>query len=94
MFVGVFNEGIYRTNLEGKGWENIRFGPGPALSVYCLAIDPNNPKIIYPERIRGFSKATMRGTWKLELPERKLYRVDLLGKLFIMWGGMKLPSGR
>ena len=65
MFVGVFNEGIYRTNLEGKGWENIRFGPGPALSVYCLAIDPNNPRIIYTETDKGLFKSDMWGGMKL-----------------------------
>ena len=65
MFVGVFNEGIYRTNLEGKGWENIRFGPGPALSVHCLAIDPNNPKIIYAGTDKGLFKSNDGGWgWK------------------------------
>ena len=65
MFVGVFNEGIYKANLKGKGWKNIRFGQGPALSVYCLAIDPNNTKIIYAGTDKGLFKSNDGGwSWK------------------------------
>ncbi|MCD6507049.1 hypothetical protein J7M22_10555, partial [Candidatus Poribacteria bacterium] len=71
MFVGVFNEGMYKTVNEGKSWRNIRVGPGPAPTVISIAIDPKDERIIYAGTFKGLFKSDDGGwSWVKIWPYR------------------------
>ena len=71
IYVGVNNEGMYKTVNEGKSWRNIRVGPGPAPTVISMAIDPKDERIIYAGTSKGLFKSDDGGwSWVKIWPYR------------------------
>ncbi len=45
-FIGAASGGIFKTTNSGATWENV-FTQSPVISIGALAIDPNNPNVLY-----------------------------------------------
>ncbi len=68
VYIGAANGGLWKTTDGGENWQDIGHDLG-SLSYGAIAIDPNNPEIIYA----GSGEACLLGDWTI-FPGNGLYK--------------------
>jgi len=67
LFVGVYEQGIYRTTNGGTSWSgplNLGISNLAQFSVNRIEVDPNNPQIVFAATSEGLYRSTNQGdTW-------------------------------
>jgi hypothetical protein len=53
VYIGTFSDGIYKTTNGGLSWEAKNQGLGSS-DIRCIAMDPNNPNLLYAGSGNGF----------------------------------------
>jgi len=86
LYVGLRKIGIFQSKDEGGSWHPLGRGFSDESLISGLTINPSDPNHLYV--------STHGGVWRLKLSPRKPFRsLSPLGKLFGIWGGIKMDKG-